>query len=472
MHASRRTPPGPPGLLVLALIGTLLGCSPGGEPEFPEKPMKIICPWSQGGGTSTVSQLMASLIEQETGKPCNVIHRTGGRGVTGHQAGARATPDGHELAMITVEIAMLHWSGDTEIGPAEFEPIALINRDAAALFVRTDAPWQDLASLKREIETGEGKLKASGTALGGIWHVALAGGLLAMGLEANAVDWIPSKGSSPAIAELLAGGIQILVCSLPEAKAVLASGSVRCLGHMGDERLGAYPEVPTWKEQGIDWAMGGWRGLALPRGVPPARVREVERLIGTIIRGEEFRQRITDLGYLYSVEDARGFGETIRVTDSTMSQVIPRVVGSGSAGGSPKPGAAATAGAGDDRVPGPWFFPITLGAGMLALLILMAIFPGTPASGEASGAVRPVAGWSWKSGGLFLEVLAGAILYILLVETLGFILVAGALSLHLFRRLGASWIGACGAAGVLAPCVYLVFADLLRVGLPPGLIGW
>jgi tripartite-type tricarboxylate transporter receptor subunit TctC len=94
----------------------------------------------------------------------NVINATGGAGVTGHTRGALARPDGYTLTTITPELAMMHWRGLTNITFRDFEPLVLVNRDSAALFVRNDAPWRTVGELQQQIREQPGKLKASFTA--------------------------------------------------------------------------------------------------------------------------------------------------------------------------------------------------------------------------------------------------------------------------------------------------------------------
>ena len=122
--------------------------------------------------------------------------------------------------------------------------------------------------LAAEARQRPGKLKASGTAFGGIWHVGLAGWLTAAGCRADDITWIPINGAGPSLQDLIAGGVDLVCCSVPEASTLLAAGEIRCLGIMAEERLAALPEVPTLQEQGYDWSLLGWRGLALPREVP------------------------------------------------------------------------------------------------------------------------------------------------------------------------------------------------------------
>src|SRR5215213_3863288 len=96
---------------------------------YPERPITLICPWGAGGGTDATARIVASLLEKDLGQPVNVINRTGVSGVVGHQAIAPAQPDGYTIGIITVEIAMMHCQGLTELTPRSYTPVALMNED-------------------------------------------------------------------------------------------------------------------------------------------------------------------------------------------------------------------------------------------------------------------------------------------------------------------------------------------------------
>ena len=242
-------------LLLAAFLSGTSGCGP--EGAYPNRPILLVCPWSVGGGTDRISRTVADLLGEKLGQRVNVINATGGSGVTGHDRGARARPDGYTLLMMTVEINMLHWRGLTDLTWRDYRPLMMLNSVPAAVVVQKNAPWKTLGELDAEIAKRPGELKASGTARGGIWHLALAGWLDAAGLDSSSVIWVASRGAGPSLTELASGGLDLVVCSLPEAQAQLEAGTARALGVMSPERIEQYPEVPTLRELGIDWTLGG-----------------------------------------------------------------------------------------------------------------------------------------------------------------------------------------------------------------------
>ena len=196
--------------LVLSLTAVAVAPSACGRSQaYPARPITMIVPWGAGGGTDAVARVVASLMERELGKPVNVVNRTGGSGVVGHQAIADAVPDGYTIGILTVEIAMMHHQGLTTLSGASFAPLGLVNADATAIHVRQDAPYKNLGDLMQAIRANPGKLKASGTAQGGIWHVSLWGLLDEQQIPPASVPWVPSAGTTtrlkstaPAIAAL------------------------------------------------------------------------------------------------------------------------------------------------------------------------------------------------------------------------------------------------------------------------------
>ena len=434
------------GLILLAATS----CSDRAD-DYPSRPISIICPWAVGGGTDTCSRVLAATLEEATGVPVNVINRTGGAGVTGHSAGARASRDGYTLLTVTAEIAMMHWRGLTNVSYRDYEPVCLFNRDHTALFVRSDSEWKTLEDLRRSVESSPGKLRASGTALGGSWHLGCAGALIAMNLAPDSIVWVPSTGASPALQELISGGIEIVSCSLPEGRALLEGGEVRALTVMAPERLALFPDVPTLRELGYDWSLGAWRGIALPGGTPPEIVSKVTEVVAAVAGGEKFQTFIHESGYGVAFEDAATFAKTLETDDRVFGELLGRIIGEST----------------NEDAPGPWFFPIVLGIGLVVFGLSIGI--GSRAKTPSDTRPSETAGGSW---GHFLAVLGAVIFYVFFASKLGFIITAALLVFFLSKRLGARWLPAAVVAAAVSPAIYLLFAHVLRVPLPKGVLLW
>ena len=270
----------------LALSFFVSGCTArsSDSSEYPSRPVSYLVPWNPGGGTDTASRAMAAVLSDVIGQPVNVVNRTGGGGVIGHLAIAQAAPDGYTIGAVTVEITMMHWLGLTDLTYADYTPLAMLMNNPASVIVRADAPWNDVTELLDDVRANPGRFQASGTSRGGIWDLARMGMLEAAGLPQEALPWVPSQGAAPALQELIAGGVDVVTIALAEGATLLnvpdaADRQVKALAVMADERLAQYPNVPTLKEQGVDWSLGGWVAVGGPAGMPDSvRTRIIDAL--------------------------------------------------------------------------------------------------------------------------------------------------------------------------------------------------
>ena len=293
---------------------------------YPERPITIIVPWGAGGGTDATARILATLMEQRLGVPVSVVNRTGGSGVVGHSAIATATPDGYTLGVVTVEIGMMHWQGLTDLTYEDYTPLALYNDDPAGLQVRSDSEWETAQAVLDAVKASPGEHKVSGTGQGGIWHLALAGMLEEAGIDPNAAPWVPSQGAAPGLQDLVAGGVDIVTCSVPEAQALLEAGRVKSLAVMSAERNPTFPDVPTLKEAtGLDWTIAAWRGIAGPADLPQEVVDVLVPVLKEIHDGQEFRDFMAQRGFGVVWRDPEGFREYMAGSNETLGSVMKAV---------------------------------------------------------------------------------------------------------------------------------------------------
>ncbi len=266
--------------------------------QYPNRPITLIVPWGAGGGTDYHARTIGSMLEKELKQPVTVVNRTGGSGVVGHSAIAEAAPDGYTIGTVTVEINMMHWMGLTKLTQADYAPIGLLNFVPAGVEVAADSKYKTLKDVLDDARANPGKLKASGTGQGGIWHLALAGMLMKAGMKADQIPWIPSDGAASGLKELVAGSIQVSTVAPAEASTLIKSGKVRLLAAMTPQRIPAFPDAPTLKEQGLDWELQSFISLMGPKGMPKEAVATLEAAMKKIQASPEWKAAM----------DARGFG--------------------------------------------------------------------------------------------------------------------------------------------------------------------
>lgn len=291
---------------------------------YPDRPITLIVPWGAGGGTDATARIIAAIMEKDLGQPVNVVNRTGGSGVVGHSAIATAAPDGYTLGMITVEINMMHWQGLTQLTYKDYTLIGQVNADPAALQVSATSPYKTAKDLLAAVKSSPpAKFKASGTGQGGIWHLALAGMLKEAGIDPATVPWVPSQGAAPAMQDLAAGGIEIVTCSIPEARAMIDAKKAVGLAVMDSARNPVFPDVPTLKEAtGIEWSVAAWRGIAGPKNLPPAVTERLAAALKKAYDSDEYKKFMAERGFGIVWKDAKAFDTFLAKSDADFGALM------------------------------------------------------------------------------------------------------------------------------------------------------
>lgn len=319
-------------LLALSLIFTviLVGCGDAKKDDgqkkaaadYPKKGITMICPWAAGGGTDSILRALCKAAEKELKQTITVSNVTGGGGATGHAAIMKAKPDGYSIGMITFELNSLPPQGLAPFSYKDFDAVIRVNTDAAALTVNADAPYNTLDQFVEYAKAHPNEISIGNSAPGSVWHIAA--GLMAQktGIE---VKHVPFEGAAPAVTALVGGHIQAVSVSVAEVQAQVKAGQLKILGVMDDKRDALFPDVKTFKEQGIDVVFGTWRGIALPKDVDPAVKKAVEDAFAKATKDPEFVAFAEKMGLTLAYQSAADFNtylsENAAMVDKTMGEI-------------------------------------------------------------------------------------------------------------------------------------------------------
>jgi tripartite-type tricarboxylate transporter receptor subunit TctC len=313
-------------LAVSVSLLTLALSAGSAQADYPEKPIQLIVPWSAGGGTDAVARQFANGLQEELGRTINVVNRTGGAGVVGHTVMANAEPDGYTLGLVTAEITTYRHIGTSPVSYEDLSAIALINLDAAAFNVSAESGWEDLDAALADIEANPNEYTVSGSAPGAAYHLAFAGFLNQQGIDPNTVSLVPSEGAAPGLQELAAGGVDFVFSSLPEAESMRSAGRVNTLAVFANERLDAFPDIPTSEEvTGDAWAAGTWRGLVGPAGVPDEIIATLAEAAETVYNSDTFQEFMTNQGFGMQWEGPEGFRDFMAESDANNAEIIDKL---------------------------------------------------------------------------------------------------------------------------------------------------
>ncbi|MDP1692431.1 MAG: tripartite tricarboxylate transporter substrate binding protein [Burkholderiaceae bacterium] len=280
-------------LTLLALAAPLLSAAQ----TFPGKPLKIIVGFPAGGPLDAHARLLADRLAKELGQPVIVDYKAGAGGTVGAEFVARGEADGHTLLMAN--------TGTMVINPAvysrlpyetlrDFAPVARTAQQPLALVVHPDVNARSVNELVALAKAAPGKLNYGSAGNGGISHLVPEMFKQATG---TFIVHIPYRGSAPAFTDLMAGQVQLMAESIPQAAQYVKAGKLRALAVTSRARNPALPEVPTMAEAGLkNFEVVGFYGLLAPAATPRAAIDKLSAAFKATREAPEVRSRMVAQG--------------------------------------------------------------------------------------------------------------------------------------------------------------------------------
>jgi tripartite-type tricarboxylate transporter receptor subunit TctC len=290
---------------------------------WPERPVSIMVPAGAGGGTDQTARMLAQRLQDALGVPFNVVNQGQGGGVVGINSIMTAVPDGYTLGVI-YNFGHYKPMGQGDFDAANFDAIAQYNFDPAGFHVRATSEWETLPEALDAIKADPGAYSiACGGGCGGSWPIAVATLFGKWGVDLTQVRMIPGQGAAAALQDMVAGGFDVVPSSVPEAGALIEAELVRGLAVFGNERLAAFPDIPTLAEQtDLDLSLGAWRGLVAPAGLPEDIANQLEDAMRVIVESEDWRKQMTDRGFGIEWRDSEEFGAFIANEEIEVRKVV------------------------------------------------------------------------------------------------------------------------------------------------------
>jgi tripartite-type tricarboxylate transporter receptor subunit TctC len=280
--------------------GALAAIAPAARAQaFPNKPIRLICPFPPGGAVDIASRAIAAELSRTIGQQVNVENKPGAGGNIGGIEAVRSAPDGYTLFMTT--------SGIQAINPAlyakmpfdpnkDLVPVSALVSLSNVLVVHPSVKANSVAELLALLRAQPGQLTFASSGSGTSIH--MSGEMFKQLAKVDMVH-VPYKGSAPALTDLLGGQVNLMFDNIPSALPHIRSGKLRALATTGVRRDPTLPDLPTVAEAGVGgYESGVWFGLAAPAGTPRDIVSRVadEAIKGT--KSPEFVKRMTELGYV------------------------------------------------------------------------------------------------------------------------------------------------------------------------------
>ena len=307
-------------LFALTLTG-LLGLA-GMSHAQSTKPLTIVVPFSPGGGTDTSARLLSQALGSKLGQTVIIENKPGAAGVIGADLVARAQADGNTLLfgnIGTQSINPILYKKLPYDAKQAFAPVSLIAELPQVLLVHPSVQAKDVPGLIQLLKAQPGQLSYSTSGAGSSMHLAAEMFKNATNTE---IQHVPYKGGGPAIADLLAGHVQIAFATVLESMGHIKSGKLKALAVTGDKRMTVLPDVPTVAETVPGFKSISWVGVLAPAKTPQATIDKLAVTLKDTVAQPEVSQKLNDQGAVARTSTPAQFAALIQSDYSTYSKLI------------------------------------------------------------------------------------------------------------------------------------------------------
>jgi len=283
-------------IMIAAAAASVAGSASVKAQAFPSRPIRIVVPYAPGGGADTVARLLAPKLQDALGQTVMIDNKPGAGGVIGDDTVAKAPPDGHTLLLG----AFAHAVNPSLLPrmpfrtPDDFAPISLLVVVPDLLVVTPSLPAQSVAELIALAKAQPGKLSYGSSGNGTAQHLAAELFKARTGAD---IQHVPYKGGGPALVDVAAGHVQMLLGNMSSALPQAQAGRVRAMAVTSPKRSPAAPDVPTIAESGVPgYDMYEWNALLAPAGTPAAVIQRLQQEAAKALRMPDVMARLATLG--------------------------------------------------------------------------------------------------------------------------------------------------------------------------------
>jgi tripartite-type tricarboxylate transporter receptor subunit TctC len=309
--------------LILPLCLSLLALVAAAQTAYPNKPVTLIVPFPPGGGTDVGARLLAKKLQEKWGQGVVIDNRGGAAGIVGMDAASKAKPDGYTLVVSnvgTIAINQFLYKKMPYEPDTAFAPVSLVAELPLALLVNPNLPFTSVKELIAYAKANPEKLTYASSGAGGAPHLAAEIFAQMAGVK---LSHIPYKGGGPAVADLIAGHVNILFATVLEGAGHVKAGKLKALGVSSKTRSSTLPDVPTIAESGLpDYETGSWIGLLAPAATPNDILEKLSADVQEALANNEVKNNLNQQGAITRSNTRAQFQALIAADKKKYAEII------------------------------------------------------------------------------------------------------------------------------------------------------
>ena len=281
--------------VILAAIVAPFGAGAQPAPAFPSRTIHVITPVTPGGSPDVLARLLAEELQKKWGQPLVVENKPGVSGNLGAGYVARSAPDGYTWLVAPNNVMVMNPHLIKTSQPAkDLAPVAMVVKTPFVLVVNSSVPAKSVKELIALAKARPGELNFGSPGSGQPQHIA---GELFNSLAGTKMVHVPYRGAMPAVADLLAGRIQVWFGAVNTLLPHIQAGTIRVLGSLGSKRYASFPDIPTVAESGLPgFDVDIWVAAMVPEGVPSDIVAKIQSGLSDVMSRPQVRERLAQQG--------------------------------------------------------------------------------------------------------------------------------------------------------------------------------